>query len=61
MSYLPMPCSKRARFILANDGDRDYSQKMAYGIDFEGSAAHAAEESRLHCEWRKSNPVTNVE
>ena len=56
-----MPCSKRARFILANDGDRDYSQKMAYGIDFEGSAAHAAEESRLHCEWRKSNPVTNVE
>jgi len=59
MSYLPMPCSKRARFVLANDGDRDYSQKVAYGIDFEGSAAYAAEKSRLHCEWRRSNPVTN--
>ena len=59
MSYLPMPCSKRARFVLANDGDRDYSQKVAYGIDFEASAAYATETSRLHCEWRRSNPVTN--
>lgn len=33
MSYLPMPFSNRARFVLANDGDRDYSQKVAYGID----------------------------
>jgi hypothetical protein len=59
MSYLPMPCSKRARFVLANDGARDYSQKVAYDIDFEASAAYATETSRLHCEWRRSNPVTN--
>jgi hypothetical protein len=59
MCYLPMPCSKRARFVLANDGDRDYSQKVAYGIDFEASTAYATETSRLHCEWRRSNPVTN--
>ena len=59
MSYLPMPCSKWARFVLANDGDRDYAQKVAYGVDFESSAAYAKEKSRLHCEWRRSNPVTN--
>jgi hypothetical protein len=57
MCYLPMPCSKRARFVLVNDGDRDYSQKVAYGIDFEASALYATETSRLHCEWRRSNPV----
>ena len=59
MSYLPMPCSKRAKFVLANDGDRDYSQKVAYGVDFEASTAYAKEKSRLHCEWRRSSPVTN--
>lgn len=59
MSYLPMPFSKRARFVLANDGDRDYSQKVAYGVDVEEDAAYANERSRLHCEWRRSNPVTN--
>jgi len=59
MSYLPMPFSKRARFVLANDGDRDYSQKVAYGVDVEEDATYAKERSRLHCEWRRSNPVTN--
>lgn len=59
MSYLPMPCSKRAKFVLANDGDRDYSQKVAYGVDFETNPAYAKEKSRLHCEWHRSNPVTN--
>ena len=59
MCYLPMPCSKRAKFVLANDGDRDYSQKVAYGVDFETNDALATERSRLHCEWRRSNPVTN--
>jgi hypothetical protein len=59
MSYLPMPFSQRARFVLANDGDRDYSQKVAYGIDVEENTAYAAEKSRLHCEWRRSNPVAN--
>ena len=57
MSYLPMPFSKRARLVLANDGDRDYRQELAYGIDHEASAAYAQEQSRLHCEWRRSNPV----
>jgi hypothetical protein len=57
--YLPMPFAKRARLVLANDGDRDYSQKVAYGIDCERSRTFAHEQSRLHCEWRRSNPVTN--
>ena len=59
MSYLPMPFSKRARFVLANDGDRDYNQQLAYGVDHEESAAFDKEKSRLHCEWRRSNPVKN--
>jgi len=58
-SYLPMPFATRARLVLANDGDRDYSQKVAYGIDCENSGVYATEKSRLHCEWRRSNPVTN--
>lgn len=59
MCYLPMPFSKGARFVLANDGDRDYAQKVAYGIDHEQDPAFAGEKSRLHCEWRRSNPVKN--
>jgi hypothetical protein len=59
MCYLPMPFSRRARFVLANDGDRDYSQSVAYGIDYEVGAAFAEEKSRLHCAWRRSNPVKN--
>ena len=35
MCYLPMPFARRARFVLANDGDRDYSQSVAYGFDHE--------------------------
>jgi hypothetical protein len=59
MCYLPMPFSKRARFILANDGDRDYSQSVAYGIDYEQGEAFSGEKSRLHCSWRRSNPVSD--
>ena len=59
MCYLPMPFSQRARFVLANDGDPNYSQKVAYGIDFEQRASSIGEKSRLHCEWRRSNPVRN--
>ena len=59
MCYLPMPFSRRARFVLANDGDRDYSQSVAYGIDYEAGGAFAQEPSRLHCLWRRSNPVKN--
>jgi Protein of unknown function (DUF2961) len=58
-SYLPMPFAKRARLVLANDGDRDYSQKVAFGVDCESNASFSKERSRLHCEWRRSNPVTN--
>jgi hypothetical protein len=59
MCYLPMPFSKSARFVLANDGDRDYAQKVAFGIDSEQNPSYAGEKSRLHCEWRRSNPVAN--
>jgi hypothetical protein len=57
MCYLPMPFSERARFVLANDGDKDYSQSMAYGIDCEQDRQLAEEKSRLHCRWLRSNPV----
>ena len=55
--YLPMPFSGRARFVLANDGDKDYRASMAYGIDYEQDRQYAREKSRLHCMWRRSNPV----
>jgi len=45
MCYLPMPFSKRATFALANDGDANYSQKVACGVDFEESASYANETS----------------
>ncbi len=57
MCYLPMPFSQRARFVLLNDGERDYSHSVAYGIDYETDPAFAVEKSRLHCAWRRSNPV----
>ncbi|MGA2865162.1 MAG: glycoside hydrolase family 172 protein [Verrucomicrobiota bacterium] len=57
MCYLPMPFSRRARFILANDGERDYAQSVAYGIDYEQDKRYASEQSRLHCAWKRSNPV----
>jgi hypothetical protein len=57
MCYLPMPFAKHARFVLANDGDRDYSQNMAYGVDWERDPKYAAEQSRLHAAWRRNNPV----
>ena len=56
-SYLPMPFSRRARFVLANDGDEAYSRSVAYGIDYESDAAFAAEKSRLHVAWNRSNPT----
>jgi hypothetical protein len=57
MCYLPMPFSERAHFVLANDGNKDYSQSMAYGIDYEDGRQYAQEKSRLHCAWRRSNPT----
>jgi hypothetical protein len=57
MCYLPMPFVKRGRFILANDGNALYSKNVAYGIDYEQGASFAQEKSRLHCAWRRSNPV----
>ena len=62
MCYLPMPFSKRAKFVLANDSGRDYQNpevldNMAYGIDYEKAPRFAEEKSRLHCMWRRNNPV----
>jgi hypothetical protein len=59
MSYLPMPFSTRARFVLASDGDKEYSRNVAYGIDYEKDAAFATEKSRLHAAWNRSNPTRN--
>lgn len=59
MSYLPMPFSRRARFVLANDGDEEYRRSVAYGIDFEQGQEFANEHSRLHSAWARSNPTRN--
>lgn len=60
MSHLPMPFSRRARFVLANDGNVQYSHSVAYGIDYEKDAAYASEKSRFHCTWRRSNPTNGL-
>lgn len=57
MSYLPMPFSKHAKFVLANDGDEEYSRSVAYGVDYEKSSSFADEKSRLHVSWNRSNPA----
>ncbi len=59
-SSLPMPFSKRARFVLANDGDEDYSRVIAYGIDYEKSGRYASEKSRLHSQWQRTNPTDGM-
>ena len=46
-----------ARFVLVNDSDKDYHASLAYGIDYERDPQYATEKSRLHCTWRRSNPV----
>lgn len=60
MSYIPMPFSRRARFVLANDGDVRYSRTVAYGIDYEKNAEYATEKSRFHSTWKRSNPTDGL-
>jgi hypothetical protein len=60
MSYLPMPFSKRARFVLLNDGNEKYSRSVAYGIDYERDASYVNEQSRLHATWTRSNPTRDA-
>jgi hypothetical protein len=57
MCYLPMPFAQRAKFVLANDGDKEYRRSMAWGIDYEQGRQFAGEKSRLCCAWRRSNPT----
>jgi|GEM_PF-1297288 len=59
MSYLPMPFSKRARFVVLNDGDKTYSSAAAWGIDYEKNPTFAQEKSRLHAAWNRSNLTQN--
>ena len=60
LSYIPMPFSKRARFVLANDGDQGYHLSVAHGIDCEKERALAAVKSRLHCAWKRSNSTAGL-
>ncbi len=60
MSYLPMPFSKHARIVIANDGDQTYHELAAWGVDYETDKAYAAETSRLHAAWRRSNPTDGL-
>lgn len=57
MSYLPMPFSKHARFVLLNDGTETYSPSAAWGIDYERNPQFEHEISRLHVAWSRSNPT----
>lgn len=57
MCYLPMPFSRRARWVLANDGDEEYIRSVAYGIDCDSDTAYATEKSRLHAAYNRSNPT----
>jgi hypothetical protein len=60
MSYLPMPFSSRAHFVLANDSEQKYSSSVAWGIDYESDPAFASEPSRLHAAWNRSNPTSHA-
>lgn len=57
MCDLSMPFSKAARLVLVNDGDHEYSQAIAYGIDYEENAEFRNVKSRLHATFRRSNPT----
>ena len=35
MCYVPMPFSRSARFVLANDGVQPYRRNVAYAVDWE--------------------------
>jgi Protein of unknown function (DUF2961) len=59
MTYLPMPFSTRARFVLLNDGDQAYSRSAAYDVDYETDPVYGSEPSRLHAAWSRSNPARN--
>ncbi len=60
MCYLPMPFSRHARWVLANDGDEEYIRPVAYGIDYESDPTFAGEKSRLHAAWNRSNPTDGM-
>jgi len=55
MCYLPMPFSRHARLVIENDGAVEYNRSVAYGVDYESDPAFAAEKSRLHAAWNRSN------
>ena len=60
MCYLPMPFSRHARFVIANDGDKEYNRSVAYGIDYDRDESFANEQSRLHAAWNRSNPTNGL-
>jgi hypothetical protein len=60
MCYLPMPFSSRARLVLSNDGDEEYSRSVAYGVDYDRDSSYVNETSRLHAAWNRSNPTRDA-
>jgi D-arabinan exo alpha-(1,3)/(1,5)-arabinofuranosidase (non-reducing end) len=60
MCYVPMPFSRSARFVLANDGEREYRRNVAYAVDWESDPRYAGEPSRLHACWKRSNPTSGL-
>lgn len=57
MSYLPMPFSKGARIVLANDGEKVYKRSVAYGVDYIKDPSYGNNEMRLHCYYKRTNPT----
>ncbi len=56
-SYIPMPFSRGARFVLYNDGDSVYERDVAYNIDYVKDDSYIENNSRFHAFWNRSNPT----
>jgi hypothetical protein len=57
MSYVPMPFSKGARIVLANDGDSVYNRIVAYNFDYLKDSSFEKIDMRFHCFWNRTNPT----
>lgn len=59
-SYIPMPFSKGARIVLANDSDKPYIRDVAYNLDIIRDKKYETDKSRFHAQWHRSNPTNGL-
>lgn len=55
--WFPMPFSKGAKVVLANDSDHSYTGGMAWNFDIEKDRAYRRDRSRFHAFYTRSNPT----